>query len=80
MNNGKATLMKKLLTVILAIMLLFSFNPAASDTTTYERRILHSALQNHAGISTHSEGEEPKRNVVITLSKDGNGTVEDNAE
>jgi spoIIIJ-associated protein len=37
----------------------------------YERRILHSALQNHPGIATHSEGEEPNRHVVITLAKEG---------
>ena len=32
----------------------------------YERRILHSALQSVPGISTHSEGEEPGRRVIIT--------------
>lgn len=31
----------------------------------YERRIIHSALQGVKGISTHSEGEEPYRRVVI---------------
>lgn len=36
----------------------------------YERRIVHSALQNHPGIATHSEGEEPNRHIVITLIKD----------
>lgn len=36
----------------------------------YERRILHSALQNEEGISTHSEGEEPNRRVVISLQKE----------
>lgn len=36
----------------------------------YERRILHSALQNHEGIATHSEGEEPNRHVVITIQAD----------
>lgn len=36
----------------------------------YERRILHSALQNTDGVATHSEGEEPNRHVVITLNKD----------
>ena len=36
----------------------------------YERRILHSALQDHPAVTTHSEGEEPNRHVVITLKKD----------
>lgn len=31
----------------------------------YERRIIHSALQNVEGVSTHSEGEEPYRRVII---------------
>lgn len=35
----------------------------------YERRIIHSALQNDKYISTHSEGEEPFRRVVITLKR-----------
>ncbi|MEG2315197.1 MAG: RNA-binding cell elongation regulator Jag/EloR [Clostridia bacterium] len=33
----------------------------------YERRILHSALQQNEQVTTHSEGEEPNRHVVITL-------------
>ena len=33
----------------------------------YERRIIHSALQNDKYVETHSEGEEPYRKVVITL-------------
>ncbi len=33
----------------------------------YERRILHSTLQNHPYVQTHSEGEDPNRRVVITL-------------
>ena len=32
----------------------------------YERRIIHSALQNDPSVSTHSEGEEPYRRVVVT--------------
>ena len=35
----------------------------------YERRIIHSALQNDKYVSTHSEGEEPFRKVVVTLKK-----------
>ncbi len=33
----------------------------------YERRIIHSALQGEKSITTHSEGEEPYRRVVVTL-------------
>ena len=33
----------------------------------YERRIIHSALQGDKYVSTHSEGEEPYRRVVVTL-------------
>ena len=35
----------------------------------YERRILHSALQNDPDVTTHSEGEEPYRRVIITLNR-----------
>ena len=33
----------------------------------FERRIIHSALQADPAVSTHSEGEEPYRRVVVTL-------------
>ena len=35
----------------------------------YERRIIHSALQNDRYVTTHSEGEEPFRRVVISLKR-----------
>ena len=35
----------------------------------YERRITHSALQNDKYVTTHSEGDEPFRHVVVTLKK-----------
>lgn len=35
----------------------------------YERRIIHSALQTDPYVSTHSEGEEPYRKVVVTLKR-----------
>lgn len=35
----------------------------------YERRIIHSALQNDSSIVTYSEGEEPYRKVVVDLKK-----------
>ncbi len=33
----------------------------------YERRVIHYALQNDKFVTTHSEGEEPYRHVVVTL-------------
>ncbi|WP_455193660.1 RNA-binding cell elongation regulator Jag/EloR [Eubacterium ramulus] len=35
----------------------------------FERRVIHSALQNDRYVSTHSEGDEPYRHVVITLKR-----------
>lgn len=39
----------------------------------YERRILHSALQNNPFVLTHSEGEEPNRRVVVTPKRRNRG-------
>lgn len=36
----------------------------------YERRIIHSALQNDRYVVTRSEGEEPYRHVVVSLKRD----------
>ena len=38
----------------------------------YERRIIHSALQNDKYVTTHSEGDEPFRRVVVTPKRDSN--------
>lgn len=35
----------------------------------FERRVIHSSLQNDKFVTTHSEGEEPYRHVVVTLKK-----------
>ena len=35
----------------------------------FERRVIHSALQNDRFVETHSEGDEPYRHVVVTLKK-----------
>ena len=35
----------------------------------YERRVIHSALQEYTDINTYSEGEEPFRRIVISLKK-----------
>ena len=39
---------------------------AMEPMNPYERRVLHSALQGFKGVTTHSEGEEPNRRVIIT--------------
>ena len=38
---------------------------------SYERRIVHSALQNHPKVETYSVGEDPNRKVVVTLKNRG---------
>ena len=42
---------------------------ALEPMNPYERRIIHSALQSDPYVTTHSEGEEPYRKVVITLKR-----------
>lgn len=42
---------------------------ALEPMNPYERRIIHSTLQNDKYVTTHSEGEEPFRKVVVTLKK-----------
>ena len=46
---------------------------ALEPMNPYERRIIHSALQDEKFITTYSEGEEPYRKVVVALKKDENG-------
>ena len=36
---------------------------------SFERRIIHSALQGDKFVDTHSEGDEPFRKIVVTLKK-----------
>ena len=47
-------------------------NVVLEPMNPYERRIIHSALQNDRYVTTYSEGEEPYRNVVITLKRERN--------
>ena len=44
-------------------------NVVLEPMNPYERRIIHSALQNDRYVTTYSEGDEPYRNVVITLKE-----------
>lgn len=36
----------------------------------FERRVIHSALQNDRYVTTHSEGKNPYRHVVVTLKRE----------
>ena len=42
---------------------------ALEPMNPFERRVIHSALQNDRFVSTHSEWEEPYRHVVVTLKR-----------
>ena len=42
---------------------------ALEPMNPYERRIIHSALQNDKFVTTRSEGDEPYRHVVVVLKK-----------
>ena len=42
---------------------------ALEPMNPYERRIIHSALQSDKYVTTHSEGEEPYRHVVVKLKR-----------
>ncbi len=44
---------------------------ALEPMNPYERRVLHSTLQNNPDVTTHSEGEEPNRRVVVTPRRRG---------
>ena len=44
----------------------------------FERRVIHSALQNDRYVNTHSEGEEPYRHVVVTLKRNNNNSSHNN--
>lgn len=56
------TLAKNLANKVKATSKKFTLEPM----NPYERRIIHSTLQNNKAVETHSEGEEPYRKVVIT--------------
>lgn len=45
-------------------------NVSLEPMNPYERRVIHSALQNDRYVTTHSEGDEPFRHIVVTLKKE----------
>lgn len=50
---------------------------ALEPMNPYERRIIHSAIQNDKYVFTRSEGEEPFRHVVVALKKEERGPRRD---
>ena len=44
-------------------------NMALEPMNSYERHVIHTALQNYEGVTTASTGEEPNRRVVVTYTK-----------
>lgn len=50
---------------------------ALEPMNPYERRIIHSAIQNDKYVFTRSEGEEPFRHVVVALKKEERGPKRD---
>ena len=42
---------------------------ALEPMQAYERKIIHSKLQDNAKVTTHSVGEEPRRRIVVQLNK-----------
>ena len=53
-------------------------NMTLDPMNAYERHIIHSALQEHEGISTYSVGSEPNRRVVVVYGKSGDSGNRDN--
>ncbi|MBQ8588820.1 MAG: protein jag [Clostridia bacterium] len=45
-------------------------NTSLEPMNAYERRIIHSSLQDHAQVTTYSVGQGTRRKVVIALKKD----------
>lgn len=48
---------------------------ALEPMNSYERHVIHTALQNYEGVTTASTGEEPNRRVVVTPVKTENGNT-----
>ena len=44
-------------------------NITLEPMNAYERHVIHAALQDYRGVSTHSTGTEPNRRVVVTFDR-----------
>ena len=42
---------------------------ALEPMNSYERQVIHTALQNYEGVTTNSTGVEPNRRVVVSYVK-----------
>jgi len=49
-------------------------NMTLDPMNAYERHVIHTALQEHKGVSTFSVGTEPNRRVVVAFGENGEGS------
>lgn len=55
----------------------FRRNIALEPMNAYERHVIHVALQEYPGVSTHSVGTDPNRRVVIAYEREKNNSADD---
>ena len=48
-------------------------NVTLDPMNAYERHVIHSALQEHESVTTHSIGSEPNRRIVVSFSRNNEG-------
>lgn len=61
---------------VAAKVIKYKRNMTLEPMQAYERRIIHSALQNNKEISTYSIGEEPHRKIVVAFGMQKSGESE----
>lgn len=67
----------KLATKLAGKVVKYRRNISLEPMNPYERRIIHSALQEYEGVTTYSTGSEPNRKVVIASTEPGRPLRED---
>lgn len=67
----------KLATKLAGKVVKYRRNISLEPMNPYERRIIHSALQDFEGVTTYSTGSEPNRKVVIASTEPGRPPRED---
>ena len=50
-------------------MVKYRRNVTLEPMNAYERHVIHTALQDYAGVTTYSTGTEPNRRTVVAIEK-----------